>query len=63
MTETTDIFYAAFLNQKLRLVGIKDTNGHKKLFCFEGKIGKIEYIESEFYKIKIEIDKMKLLGD
>ncbi len=63
MIETTDIFLAAFLSQELKLTDIKKTNGHKNLFCFQGKVDKIKYIESEFYKVKIEIDKMKIIGE
>lgn len=67
--KTNDIFYAAFLSTKYNLIGVEDpTFGHRKIFVFDAEESnayndKKEYVNSEYYKVKNEIEKLKLMGE
>jgi len=65
MIETMDIFYAAFLLKKIELHKVEKTSGHKVKYIFKAEddlVLKSEYLASEYYSMKQEIEKLKILG-
>lgn len=64
--ETTDIFLSAYLMQHESFIETKQTSGHKIKYVFEvGNISDTKkcYLISDFYRVKCEIEKMKILGE